>query len=79
LKAKDVLIRVGLSWLGCSIIGAGVGALLGKISPGFVTALFRVDLEPVQTGLGLGMVNGGIVGLVLGILIVLVEAFGRRD
>ena len=79
MKAKDVLIRVGLSWLGCSIIGAGVGALLGKISPGFVTALFRVDLEPVQTGLGLGIVNGGIVGLVLGILIVLVEAFGRRD
>lgn len=78
MSAGRVLLIVGGCWLGACVLGAFVGWVLGHFAPGFVIGLFAMDVDPVSTGVGLGVVNGGIAGIVVGILAVLVEAFGKR-
>ena len=78
MTAGRVILVVGACWIGASILGAFVGWILGQVAPGFVIGLFGMEVEPVSTGVGLGIVNGGIAGIVLGVLAVLVEAFGKK-
>ncbi|HUT11551.1 MAG TPA: hypothetical protein VMY42_13705 [Thermoguttaceae bacterium] len=60
--------------IGFGIAGTGIGAFLGNFTPGFFRHLFPLrDLEnfnPLELGIGLGLVNGLIWGLVIGVLVV---------
>ena len=70
---KALATVVGTS-IGFGIVGMGIGAFLGSFTPGFFRHLFPLrDLEnfqPIELGVGLGLVNGLTWGLVIGVLIV---------
>jgi len=66
---------------GCAIaggfIGTPIGWLVGVVSPGFVRGLFGgpenfID-DPRTTGIGLGIVNGIIFGLLTGAFVVVMS------
>jgi hypothetical protein len=61
-------------------VGAGVGAILGRWAPDFVRLIVgeargRGDLDPAELGLGLGIVNGMLWGLLAGVVVVVVAAW----
>jgi hypothetical protein len=55
--------------------GAAVGYALGRWTPDFYRTVFRIPIgstvDPIEVGLGLGLSNGGIIGLGIGLVIVL--------
>jgi hypothetical protein len=60
--------------VGFGVAGTGIGAFLGRFTPGFFRAVlpFRdpEGVDPLEMGIGLGLVNGLIWGMVIGVLIV---------
>ena len=70
---KALATVVGTS-IGFGIVGTGIGAFLGKFTPGFFLHLFPLrdveNLNPLEFGVGLGLVNGLTWGLVIGVLVV---------
>ena len=60
--------------VGFGIAGTGIGAFLGNFTPAFFRNVlpFRdpETFDPMELGVGLGLVNGLIWGMVIGILIV---------
>lgn len=60
--------------VGFGIAGTTIGAFLGKYTPGlFLSLLPYRDSEvfdPMEVGIGLGLVNGLAWGIVIGILVV---------
>lgn len=71
IKAISTVVATSL---GFGIIGSAIGAFLGRFTPGFFTQLLPLrDIEnfnPVEFGVGMGLVNGLTWGLVIGVLIV---------
>lgn len=69
-KALATVVGTAISF---GIVGTGIGAFLGHFTPDFFR-LFVLrdmeDLDPLETGIGLGLVNGLIWGLVVGVLVV---------
>jgi hypothetical protein len=69
---KALATVVGTS-IGFGIAGTGNGAFLENFTPGFFLLFPLLDLEnarPMDLGIGLGLVNGLIWGLVVGVLLV---------
>jgi len=69
---KALATVVGTAF-GFGIAGTGIGAFLGNFTPGFLRLFLLRDLEnfkPLEIGIGLGLVNGLIWGLVIGVLVV---------
>ena len=60
--------------IGFGIVGTGIGAFLGSFAPGFFRHLFPLrdleNFEPLELGIGLGLVNGLAWGLATGVLVV---------
>ena len=60
--------------IGFGIVGTGIGALMGTFTPGFFRHLMPLhDLEnfnALELGIGLGIVNGLLWGLIVGVLAV---------
>ena len=59
--------------IGFGIAGTGIGAFLGRFTPAFFRLSFfggSENLNPLELGIGLGLVNGLIWGLVIGVLVV---------
>ncbi|HVL38571.1 MAG TPA: hypothetical protein VM328_04185 [Fimbriimonadaceae bacterium] len=68
----------GLSCLG-AVIGVLVGAAMGKWLPDFFSYILPEGPgDRLQVGIGLGLVNGLLFGFLTGLVIVLVQAFGKR-
>ncbi len=68
-------IVFGSSFAGAAL-GTLVGFCLGTFAPGYYKAMFPTyaalpDFEPVGLGIGLGMTQGGGLGLFVGVLIVI--------
>ena len=69
------LKSLAIVWM-CAIAGAVVGALagwvVGAIAPGYYYTVFDVrdgaSIDPVQTGVGLGLTQGLIAGFVGGMI-----------
>ncbi len=64
---------VFMAALGGSIFGAALGGLLAVMLPNYYASVFSGPVDPLQTGLGLGisqgLVAGGAVGLgIVGVL-----------
>ena len=81
---RAFLIVAGSAFL-CGLIGAGLGLTLGTFSPGYYRTVFRYgnsdNFNPVEVGVGLGLSQGVIAGLVVGCVVVLAVAWyeSRRD
>ena len=86
MSLKSGLLAVLACVLVGVTIGAGIGLVLGLVAPDFFAALFRPrlpeapPLDPVQIGLGLGLVNGALWGAGVGCVVVLATAWveGRK-
>jgi hypothetical protein len=54
--------------------GAAIGYALGRWSPDFYRTIFRIpeasNIDPMEVGVGLGLANGGLIGLGIGLVIV---------
>jgi len=76
LKALGTVVGLGA---GLGAAGGAVGILLGVLAPGYYRQVFTIRDEaafrPIELGLGLGVTQGVIWGLVLGVLIVVVMAW----
>jgi hypothetical protein len=68
-----------VSGVAFGIFGAVVGYALGTFAPDYYRTVFRippgVELDPVQTGLGLGVTQGLTAGLFIGLAIVVTVAW----
>ena len=70
LKALATVIGTAI---GFGIAGTGIGAFLGRFTPSLFSILpFRAPgpVDELELGIGLGLINGLIWGMVIGILIV---------
>ncbi len=65
--------------IGFGAAGMGIGVFLGKAAPGFYRQTIAVrdqaSFNAVELGLGFGLTNGLIWGMVIGILIVAILAW----
>jgi hypothetical protein len=66
---------VALSVLFCALVGLSVGYTLGAVAPGYYRTVFRngnsPEFDPVQVGVGLGLTQGLLCGLVVGCVVVI--------
>lgn len=62
------------------VVGTGVGALIGAISPGFVRWVFGELIGPsvVLDGVALGLANGALYGVIGGSALVIGTAILER-
>jgi hypothetical protein len=64
-----------------ALVGGAIGFLMGLFLPEFYRSMGFGGgpvSDPIQLGTGLGLSEGLMLGFVLGCLIVLVQAFGRK-
>jgi hypothetical protein len=75
---KAVATIVGMA-AGFGVAGTAIGALLGKVAPGFFRQLLPLrdpaNFNPMELGIGLGLTNGLGWGLAVGILLVAIIAW----
>ncbi|MCA9212823.1 MAG: hypothetical protein KDB27_07155 [Planctomycetales bacterium] len=62
-----------------AVFGAGMGYFLGSFAPDYYRTVFRippgVSIDPAQAGLGLGVTQGLVGGLIIGLVIVVSVAW----
>ena len=79
--AKALTVIVG-SGVGFAALGAALGAILALLAPGYYRGVFSggqaADFDPLQVGLGLGLTQGTICGLIIGAVIVLGVSLSSR-
>jgi hypothetical protein len=76
LRAFVIILGTGC---GFGAAGALIGFLLGTVTPGYYSAMFRTPLaDEAAVGVGLGLTQGLIAGLVVGCIIVLAVAIASR-
>jgi hypothetical protein len=70
---------VGASAMLCALVGLGIGYGLAVAIPSYYRGVFRdgnsPNFDPVQVGMGLGLSQGVIAGLVVGCVVVLAVAW----
>jgi hypothetical protein len=75
LSVKRAFIIIGVSGIALAIGGATIGYSLGRLSPTYYRSVFEFgrspDFDPAQAGLGLGLTQGCIAGLIIGAVVVL--------
>ena len=78
--ARGFLITI-TSCLGFAGCGALVGYMLGVMAPDYYRTVFAIPphahVNPVQVGLGLGLIQGAIAGLLVGMVIVVTVAWSH--
>lgn len=76
IRGFVIVILSGLVFGGA---GACIGWLLAVLAPDFYRAIFRMPpgsaIDPVQVGVGVGLVNGVMIGLGLGTIIVIITTW----
>ncbi len=74
LRARLTVLLTAAS---LAVIGGTVGGMLGLLAPGYYRQVFhlREDVTPVELGIGLGVTQGSIWGLIIGLLIVAIIAW----
>jgi hypothetical protein len=75
VRGFSIIVAGGLAF---AVAGGLIGSTLARSMPGYYRAVFsageRPDFDPVQVGVGLGMIQGLIAGLVVGSVVVLAVA-----
>ena len=79
MNVTKALATVVGTAVGFGAAGTAIGALLGKVAPGFFRQLLPlrdpVNFNPVELGIGLGLTNGLGWGVVVGVLLVAIIAW----
>jgi hypothetical protein len=79
MNVNRALATVAGTGIGFGIAGSLIGALLGRIAPGFYQQMLPlrdpVHFNPVEVGIGLGLTNGLGWGLAIGVLLVAIIAW----
>ena len=80
LRGFVITITSGFAF---GLLGAGAGYGLGLVAPDYYRTVFRIPpeiaIDPVQTGFGLGVTQGLAAGLIIGLVIVVTNAwYGSR-
>ena len=70
MTAGPALLITLFAALGGAFLGATVGGLLGVLAPTYYQSVFSGPVDPIPTGLGLGIAQGLILGGVVGLGIV---------
>jgi hypothetical protein len=69
------------SAVGFGAAGAGIGSALGVVAPSYYRGVFangnEPGFDPIQVGLGLGLSQGSICGVLVGMVVVLAVSFSR--
>ncbi len=64
-----------------SLLGGIFGSVIGALAPGYYRAVIRnsdaIDFDPVQVGLGMGISQGFVGGLAVGVVIVAMYCWMR--
>lgn len=72
---------IAASAAACTALGGLLGYVLGTQAPGYYRSIFAGGddprFDPAEVGLGLGVTQGAIAGLVVGIAVVLIVAWYR--
>jgi hypothetical protein len=68
------------SAIGFALVGGGVGWTLGTVTPAYYRTVYgyagqRPGFDPVQVGLGLGITQGLVCGVFVGVVVVLAVAW----
>jgi hypothetical protein len=75
LSVKRAFVIIGISGIAFAASGGAIGYSLGLLSPTYYRAVFEFgrspDFDPAQAGLGLGLTQGCIAGIVIGAVVVL--------
>ena len=76
-KAFAIIILSAISF---SLAGGGLGYALACTVPSFYQAVFRglVGIDPVPVGIGLGIAQGTIAGLIVGSVAVLAVSISSK-
>lgn len=78
MLTRTIWLVVGSAFVGAAL-GAGLGGLLGKIAPGYYRGIFGHpsddSFNPLQVGLGLGLTQGLIFGVVVGLAMAAIVAW----
>ena len=76
VRGFAITIASGIAF---ALLGAGAGFLLGTLAPDYYRTVFRippdVSIDPAQAGLGLGLTQGLVGGLGIGLVIVMSVAW----
>ena len=79
MNVKGALTTVAGTGIGFGVAGSLIGALLGRIAPGFYQQMLPLrdpaNFNPVEVGIGLGLTNGLGWGLAIGVLLVAIIAW----
>lgn len=59
------------------ILGLAIGTFIGSVFPGYYHTVFRVPVEPLEVGAGLGLIQGTTGGFVVGLILVVVHSLYR--
>ena len=81
MSTGRVVVTVGVSLVTGGVLGGLIGFLMGTFIPNFYrSGMFGggETTDPIATGTGLGISEGLGLGFLLGVLIVCVQAFGKR-
>lgn len=76
MNILKAIVTVAGTAIGFAAFGGAVGAGLGKYAPAYYRQTFYVrdsaNFEPIELGLGLGITQGLIWGICVGVLIVVI-------
>lgn len=79
MNVTKALATVVGTALGFGAAGTAIGAILGKVAPGFFRQMLPLrdpaNFNPLEVGIGLGLTNGLGWGLVIGVLLVAIIAW----
>jgi hypothetical protein len=83
MTVKKALMTVLLWALSFAVLGGTIGAAIGVVAPGYYRSVFRnghsPEFNPVQTGVGLGTIQGMALGLAISLGVIALFAWRDRQ
>ncbi|HVW02738.1 MAG TPA: hypothetical protein VHB77_20440, partial [Planctomycetaceae bacterium] len=81
MTVNKALATVACWGIGLGVLGALGGAAIGAIAPGYYRTVFPLagqQLDPIQTGIGLGATQGLGAGILLSVAVLALFAWRDR-
>jgi MFS family permease len=83
MTARKALMTVLLWGVAFAVLGGAIGAAIGAVAPEYYRSVFRdgrsPEFNPLQTGIGLGTVQGLALGIVTALVVIAIFAWRDRQ
>jgi hypothetical protein len=83
MTARKALMTVLLWGVAFAILGGAIGAAIGAVAPDYYRSLYRnghlPEFNPLQTGIGLGTIQGSATGVVIALIVIAIFAWRDRQ